>query len=108
VVAQNVEPTTMLLDAAVTTISSVFDNVEFYRGDGNIVIIAYDGPAKSLAELQTVAAERQAKYKFRYDLTGLLGTRFTPQIDRSRKPLTDDFAPAEYLRAVERHNERRK
>jgi spermidine synthase len=104
VVVQNVEPTTMLFDSAVATISSVFSNLDFYRGDGNIVVVAYDGPRKTPAELHEIAAQRQAKYGFRYDLTKLLGERFDPKIDKSAKALTDDFAPAEYLRAVKRHN----
>jgi spermidine synthase len=106
VVVQNVEPTTMLLDSAVATISNVFANVEFYSGDGNIVVVAYDGPRKELGELKRVATERQAKYKFRYDLSGLLENRFVPKINWSTQALTDDFAPAEYLRAIERHNDK--
>jgi spermidine synthase len=106
VLVQNVEPTTMLLDSAVATISNVFANVEFYRGEGNIVVVAYDGPRKDLDELRRVAAERQAKYKFRYDLPGLLENRFVPKINWSTRALTDDFAPAEYLRAIERHNDK--
>jgi spermidine synthase len=106
VVAQNVEPSTMLFDSAVATIKSAFDHVEFYEGRGNIVIIAYDGPEKDKAELQRVASERQAKYGFRYDLTKILERRFDPPYDATREALTDDFAPVEYLKAVERHNER--
>jgi spermidine synthase len=102
--AQNVEPTTMLFDSAVATISSVFANLDFYRGEGNIVVIAYDGPRKSQDELQAIAAQRQGQYKFRYDLTTQLKERFSPSVDWSKQALTDDFAPAEYLRAIERHN----
>ena len=81
VVAQNVEPTTMLFDSAVATIGAVFDHLDFYEGRGNIVIIAYDGPKKSDEELARVAAERQAQYGFRYDLPGLLKRKFTPSFD---------------------------
>ena len=101
---QNVEPSTMLFDSAVATISKVFGNLDFYRGDGNIVIVAYDGPRKSPEELKEAAAQRQAKYNFRYDLTKLLDAQFQPKIDTAAKPLTDDFAPAEYLRAIQRYN----
>jgi spermidine synthase len=104
VAAQNVEPSTMLFDSAVATIKAAFDHVEFYEGRGNIVIIAYDGPAKDKADLQKVAAERQAQFGFRYDLTKILERRFEPQYDPSKEALSDDFAPVEYLKAVERHN----
>ena len=107
VVVQNVEPSTMLFDSAVTTIASVFANLDYYKGEGNIVIVAYDGPRKSAAEVRKVAEERQAKYKFRYDLPSLLGEQFNPNVDWSKRALTDDFAPVEYLKAIDRHNQRR-
>jgi spermidine synthase len=106
VAAQNVEPSTMLFDSAVATIKSAFDNVEFYKGAGNIVIIAYNGPAKERAELERIAAERQAKYGFRYDLTEVVSRRFDPDYDKSTEPLTDDFAPVDDLKATARHNDR--
>jgi spermidine synthase len=108
VAVQNVEPTTMLFDSAVATIKSAFEHVVFLSGEGNIVIVAYNGPEKDETTLQKLAAERQAKYKFRYDLPKLLENRFAPQWNESTKPLTDDFAPVEYLKAVERHNEKQK
>ena len=107
VVIQNVEPSTMLFDSAVATIKSAFDNLVFIEGQGNIVILAYDGPPKDEAELQRIAAERQAEYGFRYPLPDILARRYVPEYDTSTVPLTDDFAPVEYLKAIERHNEKR-
>ncbi len=104
VVVQNVEPSTMLFDPAVATIRSVFDHLVFFEGQGNIVILAYDGALKDEAEIERIAAERQAKYGFRYDLTKILDRRYMPEWDSTAKPLTDDFAPVEYLKAIERHN----
>ena len=106
VVVQNVEPSTMLFDSAVATIASAFDNLVFFEGQGNIIILAYDGPKKDDAEIARIAAERQAKYGFRYDLTDILSRRYMPEQIGSAKPLTDDFAPVEYLKAIERHNEK--
>ena len=107
VVVQNVEPSTMLFDSAVATIRSAFDHLVFFEGQGNIVILAYDGPEKDEAELQRIAAERQAEYGFRYPLPDILARRYTPEYDTATEPLTDDFAPVEYLKAIERHNEKR-
>ena len=104
VAVQNVEPSTMLFDSAVATIGAAFDNLDFYEGKGNIVIVAYDGPKRDPEELKRIAAERQAQYGFRYDLTKILDRRFEPKFDAAAKPLTDDFAPVEYLKAIERHN----
>ena len=105
VVVQNVEPSTMLFDSAVATISAVFDHLVFFEGQGNIIILAYDGPEKDEAELNRIATERQARYGFRYPLSEVLSRRYVPEVARAQ-PLTDDFAPVEYLKAIERHNEK--
>jgi spermidine synthase len=106
VAVQNVEPTTMLFDSAVATIKSAFQHVVFLKGEGNIVILAYNGPEKDEATLQRQAAERTGQYHLRYPLTDILARRFTPQWNEATKPLTDDFAPVEYLKAIARHNEK--
>jgi spermidine synthase len=106
VAVQNVEPSTMLFDSAVATISRAFAHLVFLRGDGNIVILAYNGPEKDEATVQRQAIDRQVTYQFRYDLTQILRRRFTPSWQAGTPPLTDDFAPVEYLKAIARHNER--
>ncbi len=106
VAVQNVEPTTMLFDSAVATIKSAFSHVVFLRGGGNIVIVAYNGPEKDEATVQRLAAERTRQYGLRYDLTDILTRRFQPEWNQATKPLTDDFAPVEYLKAIARHNEK--
>jgi spermidine synthase len=108
VAVQNVEPTTMLFDSAVATIGQAFAHLVFLRGDGNIVILAYNGPEKDEATVAKLAAERQARYQFRYDLTKVLESRFSPTWKKGTPPLTDDFAPVEYLKAIERHNEKQR
>jgi spermidine synthase len=109
VVAQNVEPSTMLFDAAAKTIHAVFPQTEFYVADGNVVTVAYLGKARPQQELASRAAERQARYLFRYRLPDLLANRrlLPPDmgpIDPDAKVLTDDFAPVDALKAIERHN----
>ena len=54
VVAQNVEPSTMLFDSAVATMRAVFETVDMYPGGGNVVVVAYDGPRRDLAHAQLV------------------------------------------------------
>ncbi len=110
VVAQNVEPSTMLFDSAVKTINAVFPHLDFFLADGNVVTIAYDGAPRSSEELDQVASERDQKLKLRYKLTDMLAQRrrFPPPnagtIDPNAKVLTDDFAPVEALKAIEKHN----
>jgi spermidine synthase len=107
VVAQNVEPSTMLFDSAVKTMQAVFSQVDFYEASGNIVSIAYDGPPRSAEELARVARERQAASQLRYELEPMLQQRrrlLSDTIDLKAKLLTDDFAPVETLKNIERHN----
>ncbi len=105
VVVQNVEPTTMMFDSAISTIHKVFANVEVFDAGGNIVTVAYDGPKRPQVELQARAAVLQQQHNFVYPLAAFLGERRT--VTRSRgKVLTDDFAPVESLLAIDKHNRR--
>ena len=109
VVAQNVEPSTMLFDSAVKTLSAVFPHLEFYLAEGNVVTIAYSGQACSSEDLRRMADARDAAFHLRYNLRQMLAQRrvLAPDmgvIDAKAKVLTDDFAPAEALRSIEQHN----
>jgi spermidine synthase len=110
VVAQNVEPSTMLFDSAVKTINTVFPQLDFYRADGNIVTVAYDGAERKAEDLAGQARDRDKAYGFRYSLMEMLAQRRHVQIagggliDPNAKVLTDDFAPVETLKNIERHN----
>ncbi len=104
VVVQNIAPTTMLYDYAISTIGTVFDSVDIYPARGNYVAIAYNGPRKPDAWLAARAAERQQALDLRYDLSYLVAERaaIRTRID-AEKVLTDDYAPANYLKSVERY-----
>jgi len=109
VLVQNIEPSTMLFDSATKTIQSVFANVEFYVARGNVVTVAYDGPTRTREDLESAAAARQNEFKPRYDLTKMLAQRRllsaeVGTISADAKVLTDDFAPVESLKAIEKHN----
>lgn len=105
VLAQNIEPTTMLFDSAITTLASVFDNVELYDASGNIVAIAYDGDEIDHRALTARANALQAKHDFKYALPEMLDERRLVTAPPDVKPLVDDFAPVEMLKSVERHNQ---
>jgi spermidine synthase len=110
VVAQNVEPSTMLFDSAVKTINAVFPQLDFYRADGNIVTVAYDGAERKPEDLAGVARDRDKAYSLRYSLADMLNERRRIDIasgkviDPNAKVLTDDFAPVETLKSIEKHN----
>ncbi len=108
VMVQNIEPSTMLYDSAIATIASVFDNVDVYRGGGNIVAIAYDGKEKPIGSLIDKATSLQETHKFRYDLPELIEKR-TMLLDYNTKtkPLTDDFAPVNMLKTIKTYNKKR-
>jgi spermidine synthase len=105
VVVQNIEPSTMLFDSASATLRSVFPSVDLYDGGGNVVAVGYDGPQIPQAELLARAAKVQDRYKLRYDLTKLAADRRV--LTRpTGKVMTDDFAPVETMRAIEKNNEK--
>lgn len=108
VVVQNIEPSTMLYDAAIATVKSVFPTLETYQAEGNVVLVAYDGPAYPSDRLMKNARALQRQYKFYYDLPTMIRERKILSETPAMKPLTDDFAPVEYMKAVERHNRKMK
>jgi spermidine synthase len=107
VVVQNVDPGTLLLDSSVATLLKVFSNVEGYDAGGNYVLVAYDGPRRTDAELAARAAEVQARHKLKYHIDKAISER-TPVTHSTGKVLTDNFAPVESLHSIEKHNDKRK
>ncbi len=109
VMVQNIEPSTMLYDSAIATISSVFDHVDVYKGGGNIVAIAYDGEKKSIESLIDKATQLQETHKFRYALPDLIQKRaMLLDYNAKTKALTDDFAPVNMLKTIKTHNKKHK
>lgn len=105
IVAQNIEPTTMLFDSAIATLASVFETVEVFDARGNVVAIAYDGPVRDHEELLARARALQETYNFKYALPELLNQRRIVTRPPEADPLVDDFAPVEMLKSIERHNQ---
>ena len=102
-VAQNVEPNTMLFEAALATMKAVFDHVDVYDAAGNAVAIAYNGPSLNRQQLAERAAAIDAAYAPRYPLAAMaLQRQVIDTVDA--RVLTDDFAPVEMLNATERNN----
>ena len=105
VVAQNIEPTTMLFDAAIATMASVFENVDLYDAGGNVVAIGYDGPRIEQAALLARAARLQEAYNLKHVLPDLARDRRVLTTVPDHDALVDDFAPVEMLKSIERHNQ---
>ena len=102
--ALNIAPSTMMFDAAIATVASVFDNLDLYDADGNMVAIAYDGPRRSVESLVAAGQRLDTQYGFRYPLASMVPDAVPVSSPPARAPLTDDFAPVDILRAIERHN----
>ena len=105
VVVQNIEPSTMLFDSATATLRTVFPSVDLYDGGGNVVAVGYEGPSIPQSELLARAAKAQERYQFRHDLRTLAAQRRV-LARPTGKILTDDFAPVETMRAIEKNNEK--
>jgi spermidine synthase len=109
VVLQNQDPDNALFDSVVKTMATALPNMDVYLADGNAVIAAYQGPRKTKEELAKSADSRQIQFKLRYSLPSLVAEARRldgggPAIDPKAKIFTDDFAPAEALKAIEKHN----
>jgi spermidine synthase len=105
VMVQNVEPSTMLYDAAIATIRSVFDHVDVFDAAGNVVVVAYAGAQRTQAAVLANAQALQARHQFRHPLPEMIAERrFVTRAEG--RILTDDFNPADMLRATQRGNDR--
>jgi len=108
VVVQNIDPTTLFYDSTLATMRSVFANVDVYQAEGNVVLIGYNGPRLSNADLARRAQARQAQFRFKYNLGAMVSERDSnPAITGKGKVLTDDFAPVEMLTTIKRNNAKR-
>jgi len=108
VLLQNLDPSNKLFDSVLKTVEARLPETDLYLADDNVVIAAYDEPV-SKGELWHRAEERQRVIKPRYNLVDLVRVRRRIQrsdaaVDASAGTLTDDFAPVDTLKAIERHN----
>jgi spermidine synthase len=106
VVVQNIEPGTMMFDSALATLQKVFANLDIYDV-GNYVVVAYDGPRQTTAQLKERAAALQAEHRFKYPMPLLVAERNIVTRAVKGRVLTDDFAPVESLLAIEKHNRKK-
>lgn len=112
VAAVNILPSEKLFDSNVRTLKLVFDNLDFFdSGDAtvdrtNVIVFGRLDPGDEADELQKAAAA-QARYKFRFDLSQLIGARriATPKAPTG-EVLTDDFAPVNVYDAYGRRYRR--
>jgi predicted membrane-bound spermidine synthase len=104
----NVHGDNRLFESTLRTLSEVFGEVVTIPAAGAIITIVRNGPALSEVALRGRAAERQARYRFRYDLRYLLDWRKAIAVDPAARILTDDFAPVNLYRSVRKSNRKRR
>lgn len=95
-----------LYGSIITTLSKVFQNIDIYGSDtkGNAVAIVYDGEKKSIEELQKTAGSLQVENNFYHNINKLIKLKVASETLPKGELLTDDFAPVNFLNAINEHN----
>ena len=97
-----------LFDSTIATVRSVFENMDAFKSEGNnAILVAYRHAEKGERELEEKAESLQERHGFYHDIREILEWRYQVSADSNAVILTDDFSPANYLNAIERHNEPR-
>ena len=96
VVAQNIAPNVLDVNSMVATARAVFQNVDLYHAGPSRVLMAYDGAAKSDAQLLARANALQRAHDLRYPIADMLGERRANVSTGGAQAFTDDFAPVGY------------
>jgi spermidine synthase len=96
----NLRARTQLFDSSLVTLRRTFKTIEVYEWSGNAIVLARLLPPMTAEERLARAKERQAQYKFRYDLLPLLKDEARVEVKEARL-LTDDFAPVNLYDSIE-------
>jgi spermidine synthase len=99
----NLHAATELFPSSLATMKQVFQNVETFQAQGNVIAVAYQGEKKDDKTLQKKAAYMQNKYHLNYDLEKIYRLKYNENYENA-SVLTDDFSPAYYLDSIKRHN----
>jgi spermidine synthase len=96
----NLRARTQLFDSSLVTLRRTFKSIDVYEWSGNAIVLARLAPPPAPEERLARAKERQAQYKFRYNLLQLLKDEARVEI-KSARVLTDDFAPVNLYDSLE-------
>jgi spermidine synthase len=102
----NLRARTQLFDSSLVTLRRTFKTIEVYEWSGNAIVLARLLPPMTAEQRLARAKERQAQYKFRYDLTVLLKDEARVETKEARH-LTDDFAPVNLYDSLESQPKKR-
>ncbi len=99
----NLHADTELFASSLATMKRVFQNVDTFQAQGNVIAVAYQGKKKNDQALMKKASYIQNKYPLSYDLKKIYSLKYTEKYENA-SVLTDDFSPAYYLESIKRHN----
>ncbi len=96
----NLRAGTQLIASSLATLAQTFKSLAVYEWSGNAIVLAQLDPRPAPEARLARARERQAQYKFRYDLVALLKDEAKFGIKPDARLLTDDFAPVNVYDAM--------
>lgn len=106
IVIINLQGDSMLFDFDVATLASSFPQVLYFRVPKSPNVVAVAAASGSPDLRKTVAAFNRRSVPDvlaqRVDFKTILGGQFDPEISKEARVMTDDFAPADYYRVIER------
>lgn len=105
VLVVNLHANTELFSSSLATLKQVFQNLETFQAQGNVIAIAYQGEKRDDKNIREKAAYLQKKYHFNYDLIKIYSLKYGENYENA-SVLTDDFSPAYYLDSIKRHNQK--
>lgn len=100
-VAFNLHNSNELFPRSLATIQAVFPTVDVYTNGRGSIVIGTQAPRRAESGLQSAAAQAQARWHFRHDLTQVVRAYdAVDPVDLRRHPvLTDDHAPVNTLQS---------
>ena len=114
VAAFNFIPAEDLFDSNIRTVKLAFEHLNFFSSEdralsmSNVIVLGRQEPLSEADTLQKAAAA-QARYKFRFDVSQMVGeSRMPVSKELKGKVLTDDFSPTDVLAASGRRYRREK
>lgn len=98
----NLHLTRKLTPSIVKTLQRNYNNIDTYKADNNLIVIAYNGEKKEDEILENRARELQNKYKFTHNMHGLLERKISYEIDEDAIVLSDNYSPVEFLNSKQK------
>jgi spermidine synthase len=104
----NLRANSQLFESSLATLRRIFKTIEVYEWGGNAIVLTRHLPPLPAEAKLAMARERQAQFKFRYDLVSLLKDEVKREPAADARVLTDDFAPVNLYDSIDVGRTRKK